>query len=132
METSFAHPKPGHGGSQHEAFFWSQTRQAYLAERSEKDRKKEEKDKFLQGLSDTASANLLLSKTKSWESDLSVKTLLAHALTSQKSVGTLEASLKEKETENCSLREEILRLNREIDKIKGDSNGSVGESTVQE
>ena len=114
----FDHPlskaKTGHADTQHEAFFWSQTRQAYLAVRTDKERRKEEKDKFLNGLSDTVSANMLLSRTMNCGSASALK----DALATQKTVGALEALLREKEAENHQLKERILGLTDEVERLE--------------
>ena len=118
----------------HEAFFWTQTRKTYLTEKTEKETKRQDKDKFLNELGDSVAANLLLSKTsmgtttaaettpareaENAPSSSSIKDLLAEAMSNQRSVGALEASLAEKSVENSQLLKRLEELNGEIERLK--------------
>ena len=107
-----------HADSQHEAFFWSQTRQAYLTDKTEKERKRDEKDRFLNELNDAVSANVLLTKTLTEETSIHTKELLADALTSHRMISALEATVKDKDAENRRLLEQIDKLNDEVHRLK--------------
>lgn len=111
--------KGSDGGGLHEAFFWTQTRQAYLALKTDKDRKKGEREKVLNDMSVSLSDNVLLAKTTTLKTDHSrLNEMLTEALKSQRTVGRLEADLSMKESENERLMEHVKQLKDEISRLE--------------
>ena len=89
-----------------------------MSDKTEKERKRDEKDRFLNELNDAVSANVLLTKTLTEETSIHTKELLADALTSHRMISALEATVKDKDAENRRLLEQIDKLNDEVHRLK--------------
>ena len=87
--------------------------------KTEKERKRGERDKVLNDISESISANVLLSKTSTMKTDHSrLNEMLTEALAGQRDLGRLEAELRSKESENERLTERVKQLNEEISRLQ--------------